>query len=281
MIAPKLNIMKPAFYKSVLLIVFTIVITSCNTKTKSVKTTDSAKKKVAQSKAIQAAQSDSTKSIASTDSMKTDVATDTVEVISDYPITPLPFGPPLLITYTFPAGWEHPLEDEYGKSKNSDEQAVFKVEKWFEHFYYTKSIKAPPINKIIHVKLGDDSLIINDKRQFKSGFKCRLSDIGLYQCYYWYSSADVISKLETPYDIGSLVLYNPKNEEATILNIYTQHGDGGPDIGNFYRYFFINKNYQIAIFEKYNNESQVEMRKSQEITIKYSGEISIKNFKIK
>ncbi len=205
---------------------------------------------------------------------------DTAEkVVSDYPITNLPFGPKSLVTHKFPKHWDSPADLE-DKHIGPHQKEIYKINDYFMHFDRAQSIRVPLIRHITYVPIGDDSLIIKDNRKFESDFKCRLPDFGSYQCFYWSGPAEVISKDEKIYHgLGSLVLYNPENEEAEVLNIYNWYEYGGDGVGISQRYFFIGADKKIIIFEHENSESDADMYKSQEIKVLDDGKLSIKNFK--
>ncbi len=90
------------------------------------------------------------------------------------------------------------------------------------------------------------------------------------------AKSDGSNKLYLEY--GNMVFYNPKIKKARILNVYNSYNYKEPTEG-FSRYFYIDKNKTIQIFEAIEGESSASIRKSQEVKMNSDGKFVIKKIK--
>jgi len=163
-----------------------------------------------------------------------------------------------------------------------------KVGDFYRKLANARAFKSPDINAVEYVHKGDDSLLFKYYHRPKADFKYRLPDFGIYRAYYqcfeipmpevYKLQDDPTSPDKLYYDYGNLVLYEPKTKKAKILNIYNTFSDKEPT-ARFSRYFYIDKNKVIQIYEAGEGEEQSFMKKTQEITILGNGSISIKNLR--
>jgi hypothetical protein len=75
-----------------------------------------------------------------------------------------------------------------------------------------------------------------------------------------------------------LVFYDFKKKSATIVNVFNGY-TFEETIGGYNRYFFIDEDKKIQIFEAAEEETSSSIKKTKEITILASGEISINELK--
>jgi hypothetical protein len=178
--------------------------------------------------------------------------------------------------------WTHPGEDDADYLNGPHQAALDKLTSFYNYLNTLKpdlSLK-PIIAK--KIPIGDDSLIIEDKEKFISKVTYQLPDLGPYKCYYQYDkqnheglkSKDFKSYLE----IGNLILYDKKNRQANILKIYLLY-TGQDFLADHYRFFYINKNKIISIYNCWIGETEGYMKKTQTITVTSAGKIIIKNLK--
>lgn len=79
-------------------------------------------------------------------------------------------------------------------------------------------------------------------------------------------------------DIGSLILYERKKQSANAINGH--YSLSFPD--NYYtvtRFFYIDANKTIKIFESSGDENHTDFKATQEISLLQGGEIVVKNTK--
>jgi len=195
-------------------------------------------------------------------------------------ISGLPFGSSILINFKLPAGWEDPLEDNSGNATNLNAKQYRKISMFYRTLNRVKSKQLPFIKTVKNIRIGKDSLITQYKEQDRSAtFEYQLPDFGPYQCFYQYDAGvNFITKDQRQYlQCGNLILYEPKSKEAKILQVYNEYIYGGETVSNYQRYFYIDKNKKITIFEVELDELEGGIEKTQEITVSNDGLIKIKN----
>jgi hypothetical protein len=199
------------------------------------------------------------------------------------PITPLPFGPTAIVQYKFPeVAWANPMDGSASTIDKKYQEQLKKIN--FAPFNFSKSIIVPVIRQVTFVNVWTDSLITKHDEHYDTDFKYRLPNLGPYECYYQYHTDSLASLIKTKDDtryqgFGNLVLIDTLTRNAKILNIYSSFEYGEEGGGHYYRYFFIDKEYNIDIFSIEKAEDSQSIRKVQRIKARGDGTISFKNIK--
>jgi len=201
-------------------------------------------------------------------------------------ITKLPFGSKILTTYKFPKNWQPADNSDENPVLNKNDEYLNKLSDYYSKARKIKSINGPEITSKVYIKLGNDSLLVKDQRQFKNDFKYRLSNIDKYELYYVYDEYNydpknynpiIASKHDEIYmEVGSLIFYDPKTKTANILNVY--YSIGYPEIEyHSDRFFYFGSNKTIKIFESNGDESGNSFETTQEISVLTGSKIIVKN----
>ena len=192
-------------------------------------------------------------------------------------LTKLPFGCSVLLTHKFPKMWKHPVSTNIGTSEN--EIMFEKVSKYYQNLSIAKSVfLLPPIKKIRYIKIGNDS-VVSSKSTFVKKYQYRLPDISGYKAFYKPALTGdqiVSSGGEANYELGELMLYNPKSQTVNVLLIYRSFGYNN-DAGGSLRFFFITNSKSIILYDAERNESECYLKKSQTIVIDKDGIINVRN----
>jgi hypothetical protein len=214
-------------------------------------------------------------------------------VVNPPRVTALPFGPKINLNNLYKADkyYTNLIYDNVGELINAGwtAKAVKKI----------KIYKLPLIKKINYIRIAstvDTDRCANGKL-FGSFLKLnkyryRLPDVSIYQCYYWcdYDPANnqYTSLVRENCNLclinflyGYLILYNPKTLEANVIAIYY---DTFRDGANFYRSFYIDKDYNITLLDSSQeaddgdgtNPSPIDIHGKHVISISKEGKIQVK-----
>jgi len=156
-----------------------------------------------------------------------------------------PFGCVNLRKFKYPKHWEGDLEN-YGQLKRPNSKEFEDIGKCFQGINLIKTIEPPKVEKLEHLKIGDNfkEIYSLDTLLQKSIDSCRyrLPNLGIYETYYLYQQD---TKPNSFGIYGNLLLLDPKTKKGKLLNIYFE---GGGDQSTVFRYFLIDKDI-IRIFE--------------------------------
>ncbi|MDB4998992.1 MAG: hypothetical protein JWR76_69 [Mucilaginibacter sp.] len=210
-------------------------------------------------------------------------------IIDHTPITSLPFGSPLLVSYKFPKNWKNYLKDDKSDLLTNTHKTFEKCRAYYRHLVDAKVIvKAPIIKSTKYFHIGEDADLLKYEKKFKAEFKYKLPDMGHYQVYFEYERVpmDYIYKLmdtansfdKLYYEYANLVLYDVQIQRATILNIYHSYSFKEPTSGEL-RLFYIDTNKSIQIYEGAEGELDSAMEKAYSVEIEDNGKIIIKKSK--
>ena len=149
---------------------------------------------------------------------------------------------------------------------------------------FSKSIHSPLIKQVTFINVWTDSLITKHDEHYNTDFKYRLPNFGPYECYYQYHADSLASLIKTKDDtryqgFGNLVLIDTLTRNAKILNIYSSFEYGEEGGGHYCRYFFIDKEKNIDIFNVEEAEDSQSIKKVQRIGVQSDGKISFRNIK--
>jgi hypothetical protein len=195
-----------------------------------------------------------------------------------------PFGCSILITHKFPEHWE--ASDEANDTiKKPHEADFFHTSAWYERMAWIKPLPVPPIEKTEIIKIGESTACSCTNVLAADSCRYRLSNIGMYQCYY--VSDDVYGnpafEKSCPDNsclvYGNLVLYDPSTRTAKTILIYYEGGSGTGTNGTPYRYFYITKEKIIELYEGSCNDAGCDMQNKYSIRVLENGEIEIKENK--
>jgi len=201
--------------------------------------------------------------------------------------TRLPFGSDVLISHIFPNGWDTPSESNYNNPVGPHEKAFYEIIKFYNHLNKIEYITAPQFSEFKYLNIGEDTLITKNNTQYKNSIRYRLPDFDGYQCYYasnYYTFGEIEKNPISTKDfkqymsVGNLILYKKETKSASILNILNSYAYQEGDY-NCYRFFFIDKNMKIKIFEGCAGEGSCNLKLTHEIRILSNAEISIKEIK--
>jgi len=201
-------------------------------------------------------------------------------------ITMLPFGSKLLTTYKFPKNWQPTDYNDENPVLNKNDEYLNKLYNYYSKAGKIESINGPEIISRVYIKLGNDSLLVKDQREFKNNFKFRLPNIDKYELYYVYDEYNydpknynpvIASKDDEIYmEVGSLIFYDPTTKTANILNVY--YNISYPEIEyHSDRFFYVGSNKTIKIFESNGDESGNSFETTQQISVLTGGKIIVKN----
>jgi hypothetical protein len=182
-----------------------------------------------------------------------------IKAVSKLPKLNLPFGCEELATYNFAKEW-------------------------------AKAINRPQFEEVKYLNIvgHDDSLFMKDLQRFKftCDFKYRLPDFGPYQCYFqtlkipeaYHALFEHGGRYLDSYYLayGSMVFYDPKSKRANVLNVYYE-SSAQERFGSDYKFFFIDANRVIMLFEAGNAEDGSYFHKSQEVSVQKDGSFSIRH----
>ena len=188
-------------------------------------------------------------------------------------ITPLPFGSEVLLNYKFSKSWETPEADPSNENipPVKDELKYSELFKDFISLNAHQPIAMPAVKKITQIDIDSTNSCYSLKKH-SNEVKYHLPDFGPYQVYYQYHRIIQDDYINNCTEYADLILYDPQNKEAKVLNIYKQY------IEEFYEQdwlFYIDKAKVINIYisDLYTNKQT--MRKAFEIHINDRGEIKI------
>jgi hypothetical protein len=206
-----------------------------------------------------------------------------LDSINTKTIVDFPFGCEMLITHEFPKTWEDWGNEPHPNTEyKPHEREMDNVINCFNKLNGVKSFLLPSIHDIEYVKIGDIGCCpINDTLlQITRFYKYQLPNIGLYECYYGYNSGHYsqVPAGMTPDEVyvseeaGNLILYNKETSNAKVLNIYSLTYD---DYSGAYRFFYIDNDRSIQIFQYYSNEGTMSLEKTYKIIVNDNGRIDI------
>ncbi len=217
-------------------------------------------------------------------SMPAESACIQLDSINTQPVTTLPVGSKLLLTYKFPEAWLSHSDSETGiypptgiNKKHMD--AIDSVLAYYNRLHHGEKYLLPVINKLEYVKLNEKEDISPDDSLVYSIKHCnyRLPDFGMYECYYTYNSGRYVrtNGFEdlTHGEAGHLIFYDRKTKNAKYITIYDQEND--VETWNGYRIFFIHKDKSIQLFSVDYGEEETGFSKIYKINIHQNGEIVI------
>jgi hypothetical protein len=206
-----------------------------------------------------------------------------LESIDSQEVTRLPFGCRTIVTYKFPKKWESEGEEPYSDPKGINKEHNNSIEKIANCYYELNNANSyllPYISQSEYIKMGEDDFPSNDSLMYLTKeCKYSLPNFGPYECYYSYNSGRYIQTFEHGQDlynneVGNLIFYDRLTKGAKYINIYNQWHDG--ETWNAQRYFFINSEKIIEVFEVVYGETETEFYKSYTIVVKDNGEILIR-----
>jgi hypothetical protein len=196
--------------------------------------------------------------------VKTVLAVDTVNHLKSPSITQLPFGfvPSVATFRTAQAYFINLLYAHHSQILNRWPKVPTPRHQIF---------KLPPIKSIEIISLNVSRIDVDTCQNGKpfsdylklTKYQYRLPDINEYKCYYYCNYPDNDFEKEFSEEAqsncsaafqqefyGYLILYNPKLASAKVLTIYL---DTEIDPDPFWRFFYIDKNFNIHIFENGQN----------------------------
>lgn len=205
----------------------------------------------------------------------------TKPIVSSYP-----FGSNTLINHRFPNNeFKIELTDEYYPKENPHQEALFALLKYYSKDYNLNNDyrPLPPIKKINQINIGpiehwatpfnnqflySDCYIMTSEDRNRT-FDFKLPDIGKYEVFFnsdplntHYEYFDDSQKITSNQCClgkggyfkmnikGALILYNKETQTANIINAVEISNDSKQV--NF-RFFYINNNNQIEIYQGYGN----------------------------
>jgi hypothetical protein len=156
----------------------------------------------------------------------------------------LPFGCSALLSWKYPRFWAGDME-EYGQLKQPNGQEFENLHKCFADLNNNKTIAMDlDMVQVQHVKIGQDykNTFYYDTiaQRCIDSLKWRLSDIGPYQCYYFFGQSQ-----NGFGDYGTLLLLDPSLKSGKTMNIYYEVG---AEQCVDYRYFVV-EDRNVRIFE--------------------------------
>jgi hypothetical protein len=197
-----------------------------------------------------------------------------------------PFGCDLLVGYEFP--------DSLATVFLPEDTVVSELEKKFNQLMACTNnlntrdgtIALPTIRSSVFIDLGgyerrkfDDSLL-----NVKNNCKYHLPNIGPYECYYTYNyELPFQNKLSAAYtkdmswcaQAGNLILYDPLSKNAKILNVFIELMR---EHSVFERYFFVDAEKSIYIFDTIAQDGLIVIRNRIKIVVLSSGEIEVSKY---
>ncbi len=186
--------------------------------------------------------------------------------------TTLPFGCENISKIKYPKEW---LNDpkHYGQIKLPEGKEYENLGLCYQQLNFVKTISSPKTEKLQIVKIGDflEQSFSLDTLLQKSIDSCRyrLPNIGIYECYY---SFRYDAKPNSFGAYGNLLLLDPKTKAGKILNLYFE---GTGDSSVMSRYFLINNNNNIIVYEGWTYDDGSSLDEKYKITIQLNGDVEV------
>lgn len=205
-----------------------------------------------------------------------------LDSINTQPVTVLPIGSKLLLTYKFPESWLSYGETGFSEPTGMNKQykdAMHRVHEYYDAFHHGKPYLLPVIHELKYVKLHEkeDTISAGDSLVYSIKYcNYRFPDVGMYECYYAYNSGRYVRTIDYQdlyHDAaGHLILYDRKTKNAKYITIYDQKHD---EVWSGSRLFLINKDHSIQLFDVDFGEEETTFSKSYTININQNGEIVV------
>jgi hypothetical protein len=191
------------------------------------------------------------------------------------PNTVLPFGCNILISYKFPHKWIDTSMIEPGSKPSHYSKKLSEVDTCISGLgYHVNSISRP--YDTLHsefIKIPMKNYLYFDSVPMGiSNCKYQLPDIGPYHSFYVSNPLFLSHVRELAGASGNLVLYDTVAKKSKVLNVYFMLNG---EVSVAQRFFYIDKNGDIEIYDEENDETDFSFTHSYSIHITPSGEINI------
>lgn len=213
------------------------------------------------------------------------ILTDSIKTIVSFAysnVADLPFGDSLLVKDMLPEYWKTPIySDNMNIKPNKYEKTLASIGNFYNHIAGKKIGQLPKIEKIERLELKKDNYCKCSELLQPDSFNIQLPDIGIYKCYYVSNTSYYNQKLNelcmnTCRAYGYIFLLDSTSHVAKSLPVYYE---GNGESYSAFRYFYLNKNGSVKIFEGRCYDNECSLKLTTEILLSKDGEIKIDTIK--